>query len=99
MDGDTVKIHPGWIRFDGNDELQRSLAQPIKSVHATDGRAVRVHNVEWEGKHLISVVIHNEQGKRIPTALGYREALELAEKLIEASKIQRERMNKDKANA
>lgn len=96
---DESVVHSGWKKqndpaSDRRDSIRRN-SLPIETTGGTPGKTVSVHNVNWEGKELVSLVVMNAHGRRIPNGLTYRDALELASRLIFAARILNENLKEE----
>lgn len=96
---DSVFVHNGWNRAvepgaDRREAIRRN-SQQIESTGGTPGKTVSVHNVNWDGLELVSLVVMNSNGRRIPNGLTYRDALDLASRLIFAAKILKENLREE----
>ena len=96
---DEFVIHHGWKQLsdpatDRREAIRRN-SRPIESTGGTLGKTVSVHNVNWEGRELVSLVVMDSNGRRIPNGLTYRDALDLASRLIFAARILNENLKEE----
>lgn len=89
-------VHANWEDANYEEiqrmEIMRKNALPLNTTGGTYGRSLAVHNVNWEGRELVSVVVVTGMGRRVPCGFTYKEALEIASRLISAAKITQERL-------
>lgn len=89
-------IHSAWLDQTYDDIIRKETleknARPLNTTGGTFGKSVTVHNVYWDERELVSLVVMTGLNRRVQCGFTYKEALELASRLISAAKIAQEKI-------